>query len=96
MALESAIQDRATAGRAVAVLVLVGVVNLPIIKYSVSGGIPSSTGDVQVDRKTSDAAEMWMPLLVRCHRYLQFLDTVFFTNPMRSWSAKSVRFGSVN
>lgn len=65
MALGSAIQDRTTAGRAVAVLVLVGVVNLPIIKYSVEWwNTLHQPATFKLTEKPAMPAEMWMPLLV--------------------------------
>ncbi|MFP6808449.1 MAG: heme ABC transporter permease [Pseudomonadales bacterium] len=65
MALRAAMDGRESAGRATALLALVGVVNLPIIKYSVDWWFtlhqPSS---FSLTEKPAMPAEMWMPLLV--------------------------------
>lgn len=65
ISLRAAMDDRESAGRATAVLALVGVVNLPIIKYSVewwnSLHQPSSFSLIE---KPAMPPEMWLPLLV--------------------------------
>ncbi len=65
MALRAAMADRESAGRATALLALVGVVNLPIIKYSVDWWFTLHQGSsFSMTEKPAMPAEMWMPLLV--------------------------------
>ena len=65
MALRSAMEGRESVGRATAMLAVVGVINLPIIKYSVDWWFtlhqPSSFA---LTEKPSMPVEMWLPLLV--------------------------------
>ena len=44
IALYNAFSDKVVAGRAAGILALVGVINLPIIHYSVGGGTPCTRG----------------------------------------------------
>ena len=78
MALRSAMEGRESAGRATAMLALVGVVNLPIIKYSVDWWFtlhqPSS---LSLTEKPSMPAEMWMPLLVMVLGFYAFFFSVW-------------------
>ncbi|MEX0943997.1 MAG: heme ABC transporter permease [Pseudomonadales bacterium] len=73
MALRSAMESRESAARATAVLALVGVVNLPIIKFSVewwnSLHQPSS---FSLTEKPAMPVEMWAPLLVMVIGYYLF------------------------
>ncbi len=65
MALRAAMEDRESVGRATALLALVGVVNLPIIKYSVDWWFTLHQGSsFSMTEKPAMPAEMWMPLLV--------------------------------
>ena len=65
MALGSAISDEKSSARAVAVLVLVGVVNIPIIKYSVEWwNTLHQPATFKLTEKPSMPAEMWVPLLM--------------------------------
>jgi heme exporter protein C len=65
MALRAAMENRESAGRATALLALVGVVNLPIIKYSVDWWFTLHQGSsFSLTEKPSMPPEMWMPLLV--------------------------------
>ncbi|MFO7992968.1 MAG: heme ABC transporter permease CcmC [Marinobacter sp.] len=65
MALGAAISDEKSSARAVAVLVLVGVVNIPIIKYSVEWwNTLHQPATFKLTEKPSMPAEMWMPLLL--------------------------------
>ena len=65
MALGAAISDEKSSARAVAVLVLVGVVNIPIIKYSVEWWNPlHQPATFKLTEKPSMPAEMWVPLLL--------------------------------
>lgn len=65
IALGRAIQDEKTAARAVAVLVLVGVVNIPIIQYSVEWwNTLHQPSTFKLTERPKMAAEMWVPLLL--------------------------------
>ncbi|MFE8069538.1 heme ABC transporter permease [Marinobacteraceae bacterium S3BR75-40.1] len=65
LALQAAIEDRQTAGRAVAVLALVGVVNIPIIKYSVEWwNTLHQPATLTITDKPAMAPEMYIPLLI--------------------------------
>jgi len=63
--LMSAIADEKSSARGVAVLVLVGVVNIPIIKYSVEWwNTLHQPATFKLTEKPSMAPEMWVPLLL--------------------------------
>ena len=65
IALDRAINDEQSAARAVAVLVLVGVVNIPIIKYSVEWwNTLHQPATFKLTEKPSMPADMWVPLLL--------------------------------
>ena len=65
MSLHSAMQNRQTAAKATAVLALVGVVNLPIIKYSVDWwNTLHQPATFTLTEKPAMPADMWVPLLV--------------------------------
>lgn len=65
IALDRAISDEKSAARAVAVLVLVGVVNIPIIKYSVEWwNTLHQPATFKLTEKPSMPAEMWVPLVL--------------------------------
>jgi len=65
IALDRAINDEKSAARAVAVLVLVGVVNIPIIKYSVDWwNTLHQPATFKLTEKPSMPMEMWVPLLL--------------------------------
>lgn len=65
IALGSAISDEKFAARAVAVLVLVGVVNIPIIKYSVEWwNTLHQPATFTLTEKPKMPMEMWVPLLL--------------------------------
>lgn len=62
-ALRQAIPRQETAGRACAVLALVGVVNIPIIKYSVDWWLTLHQGSTfKLTEAPSMPPEMWLPL----------------------------------
>lgn len=79
MALGSAISDEKSAARSVAVLVLVGVVNIPIIKYSVEWwNTLHQPATFKLTEKPSMPIEMWLPLLmVVLGLYLLFVWLAF-------------------
>ncbi len=65
MALYSAYENAASAGKAAAILALVGVVNLPIIKYSVEWWNTLHQGSTfTVTEKPAMPPEMYLPLIV--------------------------------
>jgi heme exporter protein C len=64
-ALRQAIPRAETAGRACAVLAVVGVINIPIIKYSVDWWLTlHQPATFTLTKAPSMPAEMWLPLLV--------------------------------
>lgn len=79
MALVNAIVDRRTASRAGAVLALVGVVNLPIIHYSVEwwNTLHQSATVTKLDAPSIDT-RMLMPLLAMFFAYQLYYFTVMF------------------
>ncbi|MEQ9544914.1 MAG: heme ABC transporter permease CcmC [Marinobacter sp.] len=65
IALGASISDEKSSARAVAVLVLVGVVNIPIIKYSVEWwNTLHQPATFKLTEKPSMPVEMWVPLLL--------------------------------
>lgn len=65
MALQSAYEDAAQGGKAAAILALVGVVNLPIIKYSVQWWNTLHQGSTfRITERPTMPPEMYLPLLV--------------------------------
>ena len=77
MALQSAIDDRRTAARAGAVLALVGVVNIPIIHYSVIWWTTLHQGPtISMTGGSSITTRMLIPLLVMSVAYTTFFATM--------------------
>ena len=65
IALNSAIESETTAAQSTAVLALVGLVNIPIIKYSVEWwNTLHQPATFKITEKPAMPPEMWMPLLV--------------------------------
>ncbi len=65
IALRDALSDSEQAGKACAVLALVGVVNIPIIKYSVEWwSTLHQTSTFTLTEKPAMPIEMWFPLLI--------------------------------
>ncbi len=65
MALRMAISNRDTAAKATAVMAIVGVINIPIIKYSVDWwNTLHQPATFTITEKPAMPPEMWMPLLV--------------------------------
>jgi heme exporter protein C len=65
MALYAAMENETTAAKAASVLSLVGLVNIPIIKYSVEWwNTLHQPATFKLTEKPAMPAEMWMPLLV--------------------------------
>lgn len=79
MALRSAMEGREQAGRACAILSVVGLVNLPIIKYSVDWWYTlHQPASFKLTEKPAMPLEMWLPLLVMVIGYYLFFFTVWF------------------
>ncbi len=77
IALQSAIEDFSTAAKASAVLALVGMVNIPIIKYSVEWwNTLHQPATFKLTEKPAMPAEMWVPLLVMVIGFYCFFATV--------------------
>ena len=65
IALRMAISNRDTAAKATAVMAIVGVINIPIIKYSVDWwNTLHQPATLTITEKPAMPPEMWMPLLV--------------------------------
>ncbi|WP_409523380.1 heme ABC transporter permease [Nitrincola sp. MINF-07-Sa-05] len=65
MALNSAIENESTAAQATAVLAIVGLVNIPIIKYSVDWwNTLHQPATFTLTEKPAMPVEMWLPLLI--------------------------------
>lgn len=79
MALHSAISDRQLAAQATAILSLVGVVNIPIIKYSVEWwNTLHQPATFTLTEKPAMPVEMWLPLLVMVIGFYLFFTFVLF------------------
>lgn len=77
IALYNAFSDKLLAGRAAAILTLVGVINLPIIHYSVVWWNTLHQGaTISKFEKPSMAAEMLWPLLIMIIAFAAFLGTL--------------------
>ena len=77
IALYGAIEDTRTAGRAVSILCLVGVVNIPIIHYSVKWWNTLHQGStVSVQKGASMPSDMLIPLLVLAITFKLFYGMV--------------------
>jgi heme exporter protein C len=77
IALRSAMERQAGAGRACAILALVGVVNLPVIKFSVEWWYTlHQPASFSLTEKPSMPMEMWLPLLVMVVAYYLFFFAV--------------------
>lgn len=77
MALRSAMENKDGAGRATAILAVVGVVNLPIIKFSVDWwNTLHQPASIKLTEKPAMPIEMWLPLLVMVIGFYLFFFTV--------------------
>lgn len=80
IALRSALDRQATAGRACAILALVGAVNLPVIKYSVEWWYTlHQPASFSLTEKPAMPIEMWLPLLVMVVAYYLFFITTWIS-----------------
>ncbi|AVO55078.1 heme ABC transporter permease [Ectopseudomonas mendocina] len=77
IALGNAISNRDSAAKACAVLAIVGVVNIPIIKYSVEWwNSLHQTATFKVTEKPAMPVEMWLPLLLAVLGFYCFFGAV--------------------
>lgn len=77
IALGQAISNRDSAAKACAVLAIVGVVNIPIIKYSVEWwNTLHQPATFTVTEKPAMPVEMWLPLLVMVIGFYCFFTVV--------------------
>jgi heme exporter protein C len=77
IALGQAISNRDSAAKACAVLAIVGVVNIPIIKYSVEWWNTLHQGATfTLTEKPAMPAEMWLPLLCTALGFYCFFGAV--------------------
>lgn len=77
VALQSAFTDRNQAARASALLSLVGLVNIPIIKYSVDWwNTLHQPASLTLTEKPAMPAEMWVPLLIMVAGFYCFFTLV--------------------
>ena len=78
MALRAAMENQSNAGKACAILALVGVVNLPIIKYSVEWWYTlHQPASFSLTEAPTMPVEMWFPLLVMVIAYYLFFFSVW-------------------
>jgi heme exporter protein C len=79
IALGNAISNRDSAAKACAVLALVGVVNIPVIKYSVQWWSSlHQAATFTLTHKPSMPAQMWLPLLLTLLGFYAFFVAVLF------------------
>lgn len=100
IALRSAIEDAVASARASAVLALVGLVNIPIIKYSVDWwNTLHQPATFKVTEKPAMPAEMWVPLLICVLGFYCFFATVLLmrtrtevleTNRRKTWAREAI------
>ncbi|NRA72849.1 MAG: heme ABC transporter permease [Gammaproteobacteria bacterium] len=95
IALHSSFEDKVLAGRAAGILTLVGVINIPIIKYSVEWWNTLHQGATisKLDKPSMDSA-MLIPLLINILGFalmigaltlIRFRNEVIARNAMRPW-----------
>lgn len=78
IALRSAMENRASAGRATSLLAVVGLVNLPIIKFSVDWwNTLHQSSSFSLTEKPAMPIEMWFPLLLMVIGFYLFFFTVW-------------------
>ena len=80
IALGQAITNRDSAARGCALLAVVGVVNIPIIKYSVEWWYTlHQSASFTLAQKPAMPAQMWVPLLLAVLGFYCFFGSVLFT-----------------
>lgn len=78
MALRAAMENQGNSGKACAILALVGVVNLPIIKYSVEWWYTlHQPASFSLTQPPAMPVEMWFPLLIMVLGYYLFFFSVW-------------------
>jgi len=78
IALRSAMENRASAGRATSLLAVVGLVNLPIIKFSVDWwNTLHQSSSFSLTEKPAMPIEMWFPLLLMVIGFYLFFFSVW-------------------
>ncbi len=96
IALGQAISNRDSAARACAVLAIVGVVNIPIIKYSVDWwNTLHQPATFTVTEKPAMPAEMWIPLLIMVLGFYFFMTTVLLMRMRMEILRREARTGWV-
>ena len=79
IALGQAITNRDSAARACALLAVVGVVNIPIIKYSVEWwNTLHQSASFSLSEKPAMPVQMWLPLLLSVLGFYCFFAAVLF------------------
>lgn len=97
IALRHAIGQRESAAKACAVLALVGVVNIPIIKYSVVWWNTLHQGvTFSLTKKPDMPAEMWLPLLFTAIGFYCFFATVLLMRMRLTVLEREARTGWVH
>ena len=92
MLLRSAMAERAGGGRACAVLALVGIVNIPIIKYSVDWWFTlHQPSTFTLTAKPAMPAEMYLPLVVMLFAYYSFFFLAWLMQMRAEVLAKEAR-----
>ncbi|MFT5721604.1 MAG: heme exporter protein C [Motiliproteus sp.] len=94
--LHRAIDNEVNAGKAGAVLALVGMVNIPIIKYSVEWWNTLHQGSTfSITESPKMAPEMWMPLLIMVIGFYCFFSVVLMLRTRMEILAREKRTGWV-
>ena len=92
IALRSAMEDKEAAGKACAVLGLVGMVNIPIIKFSVEWwNTLHQPSSIKLTEESTVAVEMLWPLLVMVLAYYCFFFTVWIMRMRTEILAREIR-----
>jgi len=92
MALWDAIDNSATAGRAASILAVVGVVNIPIIKFSVDwwNTLHQPASVIRMDGPTIDASMLW-PLAVMFFAFKAYFVTLLIWRMRTELQARKIR-----
>ncbi len=97
ISLQSSITDRNQAAKACAVLVLVGLINIPIIKYSVEWwNTLHQPATFKLTEAPAMPPEMWMPLLIMVLGFYMFFASILIMRTRleileREWRTSWVR-----
>ncbi len=92
MALWQALENRETASKAAAILAIIGVINLPIIKFSVDwwNTLHQPSSVVKLSGSTIHSSMLW-PLLIMAAGFLMFFFVVLILKVQREIIASKVR-----